>query len=105
MIRGNPLFPAYKPPASVQLWEGWFFENNHIWDRAGNRYSQRDIELSWQSEIIIDGHLGKSRNITVLKDELERRNLLSTLPKVVLVYESKDQFEEVVFDLVRHIKP
>lgn len=83
-----------------ELWSGWVFDNGLIYDDAGNFYSKRDIILSYEAGLIVDGHLGKSSNITILKKELERRVRLLTIPKVCLVYENANGIEERTFNLI-----
>lgn len=103
-LPGMPSFPVSKP-VSLELWEGWFFENGLIYDDAGNHYSQRDIQLSFEAGRIVDDYYGKSHNILNLRQELERRKLLLTLPKIIFSYGSGEDYEEVVFDLVKNLDP
>jgi len=95
-IFGNP-----GKQQTVDLWPGWTFDGNAIFDDSGNRYSMRDVQLSWDACKIVDGYYGRPSNIANLKQELEKRKRLTLLPKVVLCYESPTGTEELVFDLVK----
>ncbi len=85
--------------ATVQLWDGWYFENNLIVDDAGNKYTQRDIHMSWQAGLIIDGKIGLRREITSLKFELEHKIRMQGLPEICFIWEDEKGITERVFNL------
>ncbi|PID50326.1 MAG: hypothetical protein CR991_02115 [Proteobacteria bacterium] len=84
---------------AIELWQGWFFYESAIFDPAGNRYTQRDISLSWEAGLIVDGVLGRCEKIKVLKNELEERIRMTALPKVAFIWDDEKGVTEKVFKL------
>ena len=96
------VVPNYKKEINlptVNLWEGWIFYQGVIYDPAGNRYTKSDIELSWQACMIVNGHMGVGQQITILKDELQRKIRMQQLPTICFVWEDQDGVIEQTFNL------
>lgn len=68
-----------KKPPFPDCWNDWYFDRNWIVSPEGNGYSQRDILASKYAVNAYKGITGEQSDITILKNELERKiNILDS---------------------------
>lgn len=85
----------------IELWNGWYFYNNMIYDGAGNRYSENDIRMSWLAGELVRENLSNPSNIKIMHKELRKKKIQAThLPTICLVWDSpKEGIIESVYQL------
>lgn len=85
----------------VELWEGWYFYNNIIYDESGNSYTKNDILMSWQATELISENLSSKSNIKIMHTELKNRlRTTKELPTLCLIWgDSSNEVVEKVYKL------
>lgn len=62
-------------------------------------YSERNVSMSWKAGMTIDNYFGTTTDILTLRKKLEQKIDMAKLPKVCLVWETREGIIEKIYDL------